>query len=283
VPHDDGCDHDGDPDVTEVEAFYYPDRGGFVGTVLAQGAWDPRTQTGVAVLALLGHVLEDLPTLTPMTLTRITVDMVRPVPIHRRLEIVPAVVREGKKLQVLDLTLVVDEVEHARARVLRLRDEDVSDRPGMPASTTTDDPAAALQPPDDIEPLERADGPGMMRAVDLRRARLGGSEAHGFWMRLRVPVVAGEPVRPTALQTVAVDFANCIGVALDPRAASTINPDVSGQFLRVPTGEWIAIVGDTRFDHTLGRGFSAATLSDRDGVFAMATTSQLVQPMTAVA
>jgi hypothetical protein len=269
--------------VTEAEAFYFPDRGGFVGTVLAQGAWDPRTQTGVAVLALLGHVLEDLPTLTPMTLTRITVDMVRPVPIHRRLVIEPSVVREGKKLQVLDLSLVVDDVEHARARVLRLRDEDITDHPGMPASTTQVDPAAGLQPPDDIGPLARGDGPGMMGAVDLRRARLGDSDAHGFWMRLKVPVVAGEPVRPTALQTVAVDFANCIGVALNPQAASTINPDVSGQFLRAPTGEWLAIVGDTRFDHSAGRGLSAATLSDRDGVFAVATTSQLVQPRTAAA
>ena len=56
----------------------------------------------------------------------------------------------------------------------------------------------------------------MLRAVDLRRAALNGSDSYGFWMRLRVPVVAGEPLRPTALQTVAVDFANCIGVALDP-------------------------------------------------------------------
>ena len=102
--------------MTEAEAFYLPDRGGFVGTVLAQGAWDPRTQTGVAVLALLGHVLEDIPTLAPMTMSRITVDMVRPVPIHRRMVFTPSIVREGKKLQVLDLSLVVDDIEHARAR-----------------------------------------------------------------------------------------------------------------------------------------------------------------------
>ena len=269
--------------MTEAEAFYLPDHGGFVGTVLAQGTWDPRTQTGVAVLALLGHVLEDIPTLAPMTMARITVDMVRPVPIHRRMVVLPSVVREGKKLQVLDLSLVVDDVEHARARVLRLRDEDIGDRPRLPASTTTVDPASALEPPEQVEALVRPDGPGMMRAVDLRRARVGESDSYGFWMRLRVPVVAGEPLRATALQTVAVDFANCIGVALDPSAASTINPDVSGQFLRAPTGDWLAIVGDTRFDHTVGRGISAATLSDRDGVFAVATTSQLVQPAAPIA
>jgi hypothetical protein len=265
--------------VTEEQAFYLPDRGGFVGTVCAQGAWDPNAQTGVAVLALLGHVLEDLPTLTPMGLARITVDMVRPVPIGRRLEVTSTVVREGKKLQVLDLAVTVEDVEHVRARVLRLRDADISDRPGMPESSTQHDPASALQPPETLEELAVDRGPGMMRALDLRRARVGESDAYGFWMRLRVPVVAGEPIRAMSRQTVAVDFANCIGAAINPSVATTINPDVSAHFLRPPTGEWLAIVGDTRFGHDVARGVSAATLSDRHGVFAFASASQLIQPV----
>jgi hypothetical protein len=265
--------------VTEAEAFYYPDRGGFVGTVLAQGAWDVNSQTGVAVLALLGHVLEDLPTLTPMGLARITVDMVRPVPIGKRLEVTPNVVREGKKLQVLDLAVTVGDTEHARARVLRLRDADVSSAPGLPDSSTHVDPAAALQRPEALDELPMDKGPGMMRALDLRRSRVGDTEGYAFWVRLRVPVVAGEPVRPTSRQTVGVDFANCIGAAINPSVATTINPDVSAQFLRPPAGEWVAIVGDTRFGHDVGRGISSATLSDRGGVFAVASASQLVQPL----
>ena len=82
--------------MTEAEAFYLPERGGYVGTVCSQGAWDPNAQTGVAVLALLGHVLEDLPTLTPMGLARITVDLVRPVPLGRRMDVRSTTVREGK-------------------------------------------------------------------------------------------------------------------------------------------------------------------------------------------
>jgi hypothetical protein len=265
--------------VTEAEAFYYPDRGGFVGTVLAQGAWDVNAQTGVAVLALLGHVLEDLPTLTPMGLARITVDMVRPVPIGQRLEITSNVVREGKKLQVLDLGVVVGDVEHARARVLRLRDADVSDAPALPDSSTQIDPAAALPPPEALEELPMDRGPGMMRALDLRRAGVSDSAAYAYWVRLRVPVVAGEPVRATSRQTVGVDFTNCIGAVINPSVATTINPDVSAQFLRAPAGEWVAIAGDTRFGHDVGRGISSATLSDRDGVFAVSSASQLVQPV----
>lgn len=265
--------------MTEYEPFYLPDRGGYVGTLSAQGAWDPNAQTGVAVLALFGHVLADLPTLTPMGLARITVDLVRPVPIGERLEVSSTVVREGKKLQVLDLVVTVGDTEHVRARVLRLRDEDITDRPGMPESSTQTDPATQLRPPEELDELSPDRGPGMMRALDLRRARIGDTDTYGFWLRLRVPVVAGEPIRPLSLQTVAVDFTNCIGATLNPRVATTINPDVSAHFLRAPTGEWVAIVGDTRFGHDVARGVSGATLSDRHGVFALASASQLIQPV----
>lgn len=260
-------------------AFYLPDGDGFVGTEMAQGAWDTSSQTGVAVLALLGHVLEDLPTLAPMGLARITVDLVRPVPIHRRLDVRSRTVREGKKLQVLDLAVTVDDVEHVRARVLRLREADVSHHPEAPASSTQHDPATTLQPPEELDPLPGDRGPGMIRALDMRPAQSGGGAPY-FWVRMRVPVVAGEPIRATSRQTVGVDFTNCVGAVIQPGVITTINPDVSGQFLRAPRGEWIAIVGDTRFAHDLGRGISAATLSDREGVFAVATASQLVQPLT---
>jgi hypothetical protein len=205
--------------------------------------------------------------------------MVRPVPIGKRLEIVSDVVREGKKLQVLDLGVTVDGVEHARARVLRLRDADVSAAPGMPESSTQTEPAAALPPPEQLAEMPADRGPGMMRALDLRRAAIGETDAYAYWVRLRVPVVAGEPVRATSRQTVGVDFTNCIGAAINPGVATTINPDVSAQFLRAPVGEWVAIVGDTRFRHDVGRGISTATLSDGGGVFAAATASQLIQPV----
>jgi hypothetical protein len=56
-----------------------------------------------------------------------------------------------------------------------------------------------------------------------------------------------------------------------------INPDVSAHVLRPPNGEWIGIVGDTRFEPALGRGLSSATVSDDDGVFAVVSLSQLLQ------
>jgi hypothetical protein len=53
---------------------------------------------------------------------------------------------------------------------------------------------------------------------------------------------------------------------------------VTAHVLRRPRGDWIAITGDTRFHYEAGRGVSSAELSDDDGVFAVASVSQLVQP-----
>ena len=105
----------------EARAMFVRDGDAFVGTTLTQGGWDRRHMNGAAVLSLLGHCLDDVPTLVPMVIARFTADLARPLPIGPRLHVVPEVVREGKKLQLVQLRIVVDDVEHAWASALRLR------------------------------------------------------------------------------------------------------------------------------------------------------------------
>ena len=269
--------------VADDEALYLPDGDGYVATIRTQGAWNPDAQNGGAVLSLLGHRLEDVPTLAPMEISRLTFDLMRPVPIGPRLDVRTRVVREGKKIQLVEVILSVGEVEHVRGQALRLRVEDLTGRPGLPEPTTTEDPADELARPDDVEPMfrERVPGvPGFLQGIEMRRAWKGqGPDGpFGYWVRLRVPVIAGLPVRATSRLAMAIDFANTIGVYVDPTSASTINPDVSAHVLRPAVGEWVAIVGETRFRHATGRGISTATISDLDGPVAFASTSQLVQP-----
>ena len=116
--------------MSEAEALYIPDGDAFVGTACTKGAWAHGGQAGGAVLALLGHVLEDVPTLTPMSLTRLTIDIVRPVPVGERLNVTTDVIREGKKIQVVDLTLTAGDTVTTRARALRIRDSDVGSLAG---------------------------------------------------------------------------------------------------------------------------------------------------------
>ncbi len=261
----------------EAEALYIRDGDGYVGTILTQGGWDPKVANGGTVLALLGHCLDEVPTLVPMTLSRFTADLHRPVPIGRRLHVVPTILREGKKLQVVELRLLDGDLEHVRVTALRLRDEQIGE---SLVDTTAARPGDALLPPESARNLRELtpNVPGFLRAVDMRRARTVDGTEVGAWLRLTVPVLAGEPVSPSARLAAVVDYANLIGMDGHPGDVSMINPDVTAHFLRHPTSEWVAITGDTRFNPRLGRGLSMAVLSDTDGVFAVATTSQLVQP-----
>ncbi|HEY9555273.1 MAG TPA: thioesterase family protein [Acidimicrobiales bacterium] len=265
----------------EAPSLYVRDGDGFVGTVLTQGSWDPGAANGGAVLALLGQCLDEVPSLVPMSLARLTADLVRPVPIGRRLHVVPTIRREGKKIQVVELQLLDGDVEHVRVTALRLRDADLSSREDVPASTTDHSPADALTPIEDSVPIGglMPSPPGFMRSIDMRRAERSDGQSAGTWIRLMVPIVAGEPVSDGGRMAYAFDFANLIGMGQHIGRMSLINPDVTAQVLRPPSGEWVAVTGDTRFNAALGRGVSSAALSDLDGVFAVASTSQLVQPL----
>lgn len=266
--------------VVEPESLYVRDGNGFVGTEATRGSWHDNGQSGGAVLALLGHVVEDVPSLTPMSLSRLTVDIVRPVPTGERLQIDTSIVREGKKIQVLELTVTTPGTEHVRARALRLRDADLREHEAMPVSTTAANPAAALPPPEAMPRVgDQPGGADFLRlAVEMRRSTDSDTGQHGLWLRLLLPVVAGEPVRPTSLAALPMDCVNLIGVPLERSRATAINADVSGHVARYPVGEWIALVGNTWFAQAVGHGTSVGLMCDADGVFGVTSTSQLVQP-----
>lgn len=257
----------------EDGALYVRDGDAYVATIFTQGGWDPGAQNGAAVLALLGHCLEDVPTLVPMSLARFTVDLVRPVPIAVPLHVRPTIMREGKKLQVVVQELFAGGVVHVRATALRLRTDEVSDVLLPPTKDATPEPD--LPPPDDIERRVHApDAPGFLRGIDLRRV-----PDLCVWVRLAVPVVAGEPTRDTARITAPFDFAQLINADMQPAMSSLtmINPDVTAHLLRSPVGEWTAVTGETRFDTSIGRGLSSARLHDDNGMYGVASTTQLIQ------
>lgn len=263
-----------------TKALFERDGDGFVASVLTQGAWHPREANGGAVLALVGHCLEDVATLVPMTVSRLTADLVRPVPLGPTLHVVSTVLREGKKIQVVAIEVRVGDVVHVRATALRLRETDLSGYHDLPESTTEADASAGLPAPESLPSLrdnDRPDAPGFMGAIDLRRVVPTDGSAGGYWTRLDAAVVAGEPIRPTARLAASFDFANLIGVARHVPSVTLINPDVTGQVLRPPKGEWIALTGDTRFQPSIGRGISYATLSDELGYVGLASVSQLMQ------
>lgn len=260
--------------------MYLPDGDGFLATLATQGGWNPDHQHGGPVQALLARAIEQVPTLVPMQVTRLTHDLFRPVPIGQRLTVSVETIREGKRIQLLDAVLRVGDVEHARTRALRLRADDLTDVPGL--RDTVDDSPYPMRPEE--LPAETFGGrvdelPGFLDGIELRRfARPGGPEGvWGYWVRLKVPLVDGEPTSPLQLLSVAGDFANMIGATFDARKITAINPDLNLHVLRQPEGEWIAVLGDSRLGLTTGVGVSTAQLQDQEGVVALASNCQLIQ------
>jgi hypothetical protein len=266
--------------MTAPEAMYLPSGDGFVGTAATQGGWDPNAQHGGPVEGLMTRAVERTPTLVPMQITRVTFDLVRPVPIGPRLDVSTRVLREGKKIQLVEAIMTTGETELVRAVALRLRTEDLGSRADMPRSTPTED-TVQLPHPDKIEAILpwRVEAPGFLQGIELKRFQRPGAPegVTAYWCRVRLPLVPEEEPSDIVRLAIAGDFANNIGVLIETSTFTAINPDVNLHVLRPPTGEWIALVGATRFDMGVGFGLSSAELRDLDGLCAIGTTATLVQ------
>ncbi len=268
-----------DAPIEESRALYLPDGDGFVATLCTQGGWDENHQHGGPVQALLARAVEHTPTLAPMQVARLTHDLIRPVPIGPRLLIDVQILREGKRIQLLEAVLRVGDIEYARTRVLRLRDEDLTGTATFHDTVDRgEDPVWPEDLPSDAFGMTQR-LPGFFEGMELRRfPRPGAAEGvHGYWVRLRGPLVAGEPSTPLQRLSVAADFTNMIGATFDAQRISAINPDLNLHVLRPLEGEWIAVVGDSRMSLATGMGVSNAELRDRAGVCALASNCQLIQ------
>ena len=86
----------------------------------AAGPWDPRMQHGSAPAALVVWAAEAIPTPVPMHVTRVTIDLMRPVPVAP-LTIGTEILREGRKIQLCAVRLLADGVVVVSASVLKIK------------------------------------------------------------------------------------------------------------------------------------------------------------------
>ncbi len=259
-------------------ALFEVDGERLVPTELTQGPWDPGAQHGGPVCAVLAWAAERVPTLVPMRCARLTVDLLRPAPLAP-LTVEAAVRREGKRIQLVDASLLHDGTEVARASVLRVRIGD-SDDPAV-----TDDPrrpdVAPPRPPRGgltrFPEVSRVELPRFLRALELDRvAGVHGQGAPATtWFRLVVPVVAGVETSPLVRLAAIADFTSATASYLDPMEWSAVNPDVSVHVLREPVGEWIA-VDAVAFYATDGIGHSRSSLFDVEGLVGTGGTAAVL-------
>jgi hypothetical protein len=207
-----------------------------------------------------------------MQVARITVDLLRPVPIAP-LSIHADVIRQGRKIQLVAIRLAVGGTEVVRATVLKVRSIDLAVGPEAPPA-----PMETLGPEMGFEPTGTPRmGSPFLRGISIRRTdgsdrRLGASK---IWFRADRPIVSGQPISPLMSAMITADFTNGASTTLDPETWTFINGDLSVNLARMPVGEWILLDAETWVSAD-GRGVAAARMADKLGYFARVAQSLVI-------
>src|SRR5215217_2343320 len=91
-------------------------------TARSSGPWHPGLQHGGAPSALLVRAAERVAVAVPMRVARLTVELLRPVPVAV-LEVQVQTLREGRKIQLVEVRLLHEGKEVVRGTVLKVRTE----------------------------------------------------------------------------------------------------------------------------------------------------------------
>jgi hypothetical protein len=96
------------------------------------------------------------------------------------------------------------------------------------------------------------------------------------WLRLEVPLVAGEETTPAQRVAAAADFASGVGNPLDVTIAAAINADLTVALHRPLNGDWVGL--DSRaWAHAQGTGMAEAVIHDLDGPIGRSVQCLLVR------
>ncbi|HSJ83516.1 MAG TPA: thioesterase family protein [Acidimicrobiia bacterium] len=244
---------------------------------LTRGGWSDDAQHGGPPCGIMARAVEKVPTLEPMQVVRLTVDLTRPVPLEP-LQIETEVVREGRRIQLVDVWLRAGTLELGRARALKIRigdlDLPVPETDTMPTGPESMDRLTWRGHFGEVGDLERFH----YDAVEIR-TREGSFSKPGpgvSWFRLLVPVVDGEESSDFVRLATLADMANGNSQALDPTVHAFVNPDISLHVHRMPRGDWIGM-RSVSYPQPQGIGIADTALYDLEGRIGRVVQSQYLE------
>lgn len=238
----------------------------------AAGPWSAEQQHGSAPSSLIAYAVEQIPAPQPMRVARMTIDLMRPVPVAP-LEIKTQILREGRKIQLIGVQLLAGGVEVVRANVLRIRAQDVALPPDVQLKPVT-------------VPLPQRDGaPTVTHAHNPFLSGLSMQEARGsflkpgpgaIWFRANRPIIEGVAMTPLMRAAVTSDFCNGVSSTLDFTKYTFINADLTISLARMPVGEWILLDAESWMGEN-GAGIAFGGLADTQGYFGRAVQSLVIE------
>ncbi len=255
-----------------MEAIYRVDGDRVDVSPNAAGPWDPSMQHGSAPAALVVWAAEAIATPVPMRIARVTIDLMRPVPLAP-LTLKTEVLRAGRKIQLCNVSLLAGAAAVVNATVLKIKTQALS----LPSDLAQE--PVALPPPDRSpeDPAMFSSSP-FVAGMSLRAARgqFGVPGPGAIWYRVERPLVEGFAVSPAMRAVVAADFCNGTSAALDFREWTFINADLTVSLAREPVGEWVLLDAESWIGPD-GAGLAMARLADRSGYFGRAVQSLVIE------
>lgn len=241
-------------------------------TELTEGPWSPDAQHGGPPAALLAGAVERAPADVEMVVARITVELLRPVPLQP-LVLTSEVVRPGRKVQLVAASLVHEGSEVARALGLRIRLGDVDLQLVQPDTVV-------ITRPDIGRPVRFFDKPGAFATDAMEVLMIDGNFNEAgpgkAWFRLKVPLVMDEETTAVQRVAAAADFGNGLSnLAGTERRWVFINPDLEIRMSRPPAGQWVYLDSTTMISPT-GTGLARSMLADEQGWLGVAAQSLFV-------
>lgn len=191
----------------------------------AAGPWNVEFCHGGAPAALLAQIADESKSAVPMSIARVTIDLLNPVPVGTPLRLAQHKLREGKRLDLIALELLTGEKRLVRATILKVRGH------------------AGAGSAEALEPDEAAHDPMPSRFASLFTIipEKGGFERlqpASVWFRLNVPLLEGRATTPVAAMVAAADFGSGICAEFSYRDWAFPSLDLTVALARPPLGSW---------------------------------------------
>jgi hypothetical protein len=256
------------------QPFYHRDGERFLPTPAGRGPWSTTSLHGRVVIGLLGAEIERRHSSPDYLISRLTVDMYR-LPDSSPVTIETRVVRDGKRIKVVDAEFISNGVSMARATAQLLLKTD------NPPGNTLPPPDWRVPSPLDLpEPEPRASLGGMWRTRRIEGA-MGVVGMRKAWISEARELIDGLPLTPFTRVAVSADITSPFANGGD-QGLHFINTDVTLYLHREPKGEWI---GYEVMTHAASDGIAIGQcrVHDETGLIGLSSVTALAQKTSSAA
>jgi len=261
--------------VIELPAAFFRQTGenSFEPTEATIGPWSPDFMHGGPPSALLTHALRIYPSLLPLNIIRVTIEILNAVPI-KPCELKVKVIRGGKRIELLRGEYNAEGKTYLTAHAWRFLSE-----PGV-SSTLSDSYIVPALP--EIQPYKSFQEVSYFPYGEALEWRFTNGTYYTFgpatvWTRPRIPLIENHLIDPLESLMLMVDSANGISAELDHRAWTFVPVDLTLGLHRLPEGEWVGMDARTVIEGD-GVGQTSTIVFDSKGKVGQSVHSLFIRP-----